>query len=139
MKTFKLAHLIKGEDLNHHGTLFAGRMAEWFTEACFVAAAATYGNSESIVCVKIHGMRFREPLNKGDILAVASKVVLTGTTSITAYAAVSREGEEKVVVDGFITFVTVDGNGKKIPHYLEEPKAQNQEDALLIEEAKKLK
>ena len=31
--------LVKGEDLNHHGTLYAGRTAEWFVEAGFIAAA----------------------------------------------------------------------------------------------------
>ncbi len=28
MKDYQIAHLIKSEDLNHHGTLFAGRSAE---------------------------------------------------------------------------------------------------------------
>ncbi len=138
MKTYKLGHLIKGEDLNHHGTLFAGRMAEWFTEACFVAAASTYGKTESIVCVKIHGMTFKKPLNKGDILSVKSKTVLTGRTSITVYGWASREGNEETIVDGFVTFVTVDADGNKIPHYLESPQAKTKEDLVLIEEAKKL-
>jgi len=31
MKETSIPHLVKGEDLNHHGTLFAGRMAGWFT------------------------------------------------------------------------------------------------------------
>ena len=34
------SRLVKSEDLNHHGTLFAGRTAEWFVEAGFVSAAA---------------------------------------------------------------------------------------------------
>ena len=33
MKEYKISHLIKSEDLNHHGTLFAGRTAEWLVEA----------------------------------------------------------------------------------------------------------
>ena len=41
MKTFVTHRLVKGEDLNHHGTLFAGRSAEWFVESGFIAAAAT--------------------------------------------------------------------------------------------------
>ena len=32
-------HFVKSEDLNHHGTLFAGRTAEWFVEAGLMAAA----------------------------------------------------------------------------------------------------
>lgn len=42
MKVFKISHLVKSEDLNHHGTLFAGRTAEWLVEAGFVTAAADH-------------------------------------------------------------------------------------------------
>ena len=34
MEIVKISRLVKSEDLNHHGTLFAGRGAEWFVEAC---------------------------------------------------------------------------------------------------------
>lgn len=139
MKSYKGARLVKGEDLNHHGTLFAGRMAEWFTEACFVAAASLYGKTESIVCIKIHGMKFRAPMNKGDILTIESKAVLTGNTSITVYGVASRENDDRILVDGFITFVVVDHEGKKIPHHLEPPKPENDQEAALVEEAKKLR
>lgn len=44
MKVFKISHLVKSEDLNHHGTLFAGRTAEWLVEAGFVTAAAEHGD-----------------------------------------------------------------------------------------------
>ena len=36
-KTFITHHLVRSEDLNHHGTLFAGRSSEWFIEAGFIA------------------------------------------------------------------------------------------------------
>jgi len=39
METLTIYHLVKSEDLNHHGTLFAGRGAEWLVEAGFIAAA----------------------------------------------------------------------------------------------------
>ena len=32
MKNYYTTRLVKSEDLNHHGTLFAGRMSEWFVE-----------------------------------------------------------------------------------------------------------
>jgi hypothetical protein len=32
-KVFSTMRLVKSEDLNHHGTLFAGRSAEWFVES----------------------------------------------------------------------------------------------------------
>lgn len=48
MKVFKISHLVKSEDLNHHGTLFAGRTAEWLVEAGFVTAAAEHGRPQAV-------------------------------------------------------------------------------------------
>jgi len=53
----KTLRLVKSEDLNHHGTLFAGRTAEWFVESGFIAAASIL-DPKTIVCLKIHGMYF---------------------------------------------------------------------------------
>ncbi|NTU75550.1 MAG: acyl-CoA thioesterase, partial [Anaerolineaceae bacterium] len=39
IQTCVTQHLVKSEDLNHHGTLYAGRTAEWFVESGFIAAA----------------------------------------------------------------------------------------------------
>lgn len=33
MRKYYTTHLVKSEDLNHHGTLFAARMASRFVEA----------------------------------------------------------------------------------------------------------
>ena len=57
IKTFTTYRLVKSEDLNHHKTLFAGRGAEWFVEAGYIAATSMV-NPENLVCAKIHGMRF---------------------------------------------------------------------------------
>ncbi len=66
--TYNIHHLVKSEDLNHHGTLFAGRCAEWFVEAGFIAAASLT-HPENIVCSKIHGMVFSRPVRLwGDYL-----------------------------------------------------------------------
>jgi acyl-CoA hydrolase len=52
-KVVYTTRLVKSEDLNHHGTLFAGRTAEWFVESGFIAAARLI-NPQNIVCLKIH-------------------------------------------------------------------------------------
>ena len=39
-ETVVTSRLVKSEDLNHHGTLFAGRTAEWFVESGFIAATS---------------------------------------------------------------------------------------------------
>jgi acyl-CoA hydrolase len=139
MKNYYTTRLVKSEDLNHHGTLFAGRMSEWFVEGCFIAAANHHGNPEEIVCVKLHGMKFGKPARKGQIIQLTTQVVLTGNTSMTVYGKVTEIDGTEISVDGYITFVCVDENGKKKPHGIPTPIPQNDEEARIIEIAKNLR
>jgi len=110
--------LVKSEDLNHHGTLFAGRTAEWFVESGFIAAASLL-DPQNVVCLRIHGMFFTKPAKSGDVLKFSSKIVYTGKTSLTSYVHVEKNGDEKPLVDGFVTFIHVNEETKSAPHYLE--------------------
>lgn len=130
-ETFTMTRLVKSEDLNHHGTLFAGRMAEWFVEGCFIAAASMHGNPEEIVCVKLHGMKFSKPAQKGQIIKLTTRVVKTGNTSITVHGRVTDVNDQGCSVEGFITFVCIDEAGVKKPHGLQLP-VPNTEDELKI-------
>ncbi len=112
-KIFTTHRLIKNEDLNHHGTLYAGRSAEWFVEAGFIAAASLT-RPENIVCLKIHGMTFIRPTHPGEIIVFESRIILAGRSSLHAHVAMLAKGES--VLDGFITFVHVDHEGKSQPH-----------------------
>ncbi len=114
--TYTSSHLVKSEDLNHHGTLYAGRTAEWFVESGFIAAASLT-RPENIVCLKIHGMTFSRPVKKGEIISFESKIVHTGKSRLISYIRVKVGGQ--VVVEGFITFVHVDLEGKPLPHGVE--------------------
>lgn len=116
-RTFNYDRLVKSEDLNHHQTLFAGRCSEWFVEAGFIAVAGVLPPS-NIVCVKIHGLTFTSPLYSGDIACFKSKIVYTGQTSVKVYVAVRDHKNKKTLVQGFITFVHVDQDGKSSPHGL---------------------
>ena len=111
--TFTTNRLVKNEDLNHHGTLYAGRSAEWFVEAGFIAAAGLT-RPEDIVCLKIHGMTFLRPVRGGDIVTFESRIILAGSSSLHAYVRMQAKGE--AVMDGFITFVHVDREGRAQPH-----------------------
>ncbi len=113
---FTSVHLVKGEDLNHHGTLYAGRTAEWFVESGFIAAASMT-KPENIVCLRIHGMTFSRPIRKGELPVFTSRVVLTGETRIVSLIEVHVLG--KLAVRGFISFIHVDLDGKPMPHGLE--------------------
>ncbi|MDD2189794.1 MAG: hotdog domain-containing protein [Eubacteriales bacterium] len=117
MKDYQIAHLIKSEDLNHHGTLFAGRSAEWLVESAFVSAAAQHGRPQDVLCVNIHGFTFKKPVQKGDIITFYSKVARVGQTSITVYVKATSEIHGTAHVDGFLTFVCVEPDTKrKRPH-----------------------
>ena len=74
-------HFVKNEDLNHHGTLFAGRAAEWFVEAGLMSAAI-HLPVQNIVCVKIHGMNFSRPIHLGETVRFDSRAVSAGKTSL---------------------------------------------------------
>ena len=139
MRYVEIARLVKSEDLNHHGTLYAGRMSEWFVESCFIAAAELTHRPESVVCLKIHGMMFKVPGQKGDILKQLSKVVGVGKSSITVYGQVKRQKDGAVLVDGFITFVNVDEKGKPVPHNLELTPPEDREEEALRKAAANLK
>lgn len=110
------SRLVKSEDLNHHGTLFAGRAAEWFVETCFICGAKATGKPENIVCVKIHGFTFNEPATKGDVLNFEARLAKTGRTSFTVYGKITKNDSNNILSDGYITFVFVDEKGKPMPH-----------------------
>jgi acyl-CoA hydrolase len=129
--------LVKSEDLNHHGTLFAGRTAEWFVESGFISVASLL-NPQNIVCLKIHGMFFTKPAKSGDVLKFSSRVVYAGNTSLTSYVHVENNGAEKPLVDGFVTFIHVDENTRPFPHHLQ-INPVNEEDKILYEAAKNLR
>ncbi len=127
-------HFVKSEDLNHHGTLYAARTAEWFVEAGLIAASNLVP-PENIVCVKIHGMSFARPVCLGEVVQFQSKIVLTGKTRMVAF--IRMCGKEDEVVRGFITFVNVDQAGVPFAHGIEITPT-SPEDLALQEEARNL-
>ncbi len=115
LTTFTLYHLVKSEDLNHRGTLFAGRSAEWFVKVGFIAAAAQ-ARPENIVCLKIHGMRFDRPVNRGEVICFESKIAFAGRTRLVASIKMKGKNNLDQIVEGFITFIHVDMDGNPTPH-----------------------
>ena len=103
-------------------------------EAGFIAAADML-NPEFILCLKIHGMQFRRPVRPGEVVRFVSSVVLAGRSSLVAYIRADVKGQ--LTVDGFITFVYVDENGKPRPHGLV-IEADTPEEIELQEQARRL-
>ena len=113
IESLTIHHLVKGEDLNHHRTHYAGRGAEWLVEAGFIAASNLIP-PEYVLCLKIHGMTFTRPVEPGEVVRFDSRIVFTGRSRLIAYIRATTKGE--LTVDGFITFVYVDDHGKSRPH-----------------------
>lgn len=134
LTSYSTHHLVKSEDLNHHGTLYAGRTAEWFVESGFVAAASLT-KPENVVCLKIHGMRFSRPVQRGDLICFTSRIAHAGTTSLVAYIKSEVKGE--TVVDGFITFIHVGADGRTFPHGVAVV-PESEEEVALSEQARNL-
>ncbi len=138
MSKVTTARLIKSEDLNHHGTLFAGRAAEWFVETCFICGAKITGKPENVVCVKVHGFTFNEPATKGDVLNFEARLAKVGRTSFTVYGKITKNNSNHILSDGFITFVFVDEKGKAIPHNLTLEEPVDEEDIEIRKRAESL-
>jgi len=129
-------HLVKGEDLNHHGTLYAGRGVEWMVEAGFMTASAAV-NSENIVCMRINSLLFIKPVPQGQMVRYDSQVCFAGRTSITVYVSVTNSKTGEFIVDGFFTYVYTDEEGKSKAHgIIVEPKTEAERE--LYDEAKQL-
>lgn len=132
----EIHHVVMGPDLNHHGTLFAGQGAKWFVEAGFIAAA-NLTSPERIVCVNIHGMHFKTRVPLGTVVRFESRMILSGRTRLVAYVKAVKSRNEELIVDGFLTFVHVDSEGRPVPHGIE-IEAASEEDIGLQEKARAL-
>lgn len=137
MRTHSICRLVKSEDLNHHGTLFAGKTAMWFVESGFIAAASLT-HPENIVCLNIHGMLFLKPIHNGAIVRFESKVALAGKTRLVSYVKVVDNRSDEFLLDGFISFVHVDRQGRPVPHGIVIETA-DPEDRALQERARNLR
>lgn len=129
----KLIHFVKSEDLNHHGTLYAGRCVEWMVEAGLIAACDVT-QSEDIVCMRINGLLFRKPVAKGTLVAIQSSVAYAGRTSLMSYVEVSNKITGEFIVDGFFTYVYVDKDGRPKPHGIT-ISAETDEEAAIMRDA----
>ncbi len=114
----EILHLVRPEDLNHHGTLFAGKMAMWLVEAGLIAASRLSGKPEDVVCVQLDGMRFKRPVNNGDLIEIKSKIAYLGSTSITVYSEVLRGQEADSIVSNMAVYVVVDKDNRPYAHGL---------------------
>lgn len=140
MKEYETIHLVKGEDLNHHETLFAARATEWLIEAGFVTAACEHGNSDEVVLRNLHNLSFSKPVQKGSVVKFISRVVFAGSTSLMVAVQAKNAMTGDVAVEAFITFVTIEqGSGKKKVHNVVLDEAADEEEMSLREKAEQIR
>ncbi len=116
--TLATRHLIRPEHMNHHGCLYAGILSEWMTEASFVGLAAVLGRTGGVVLAAMKELSIFRSMYSGTILELNYRVTALGTTSITLEITgrdfLTGEDDCRAV----FVYVTVDEQGKKIPHGL---------------------
>ena len=119
LPTITAAHLAKSIDLNHHGTLFAGRMAEWVVEVGFMTARAVLGCSpDSLVCACLDRLNFNRSVPKGSTVELTGSAAHVGRSSVTIYIeanVLNSQSQRDRGTGAFSTFVHVDDERAK-PH-----------------------
>lgn len=128
-------HLVQNVDLNHHGSLYAGRSANWLVETALMAAASLLP-IESIVAVRINDINYLAPVYAGEVLKISGRVVYTGRSSLMVYAYAEVDGNK--VIDGFLSFVHINKEGHPVPHGII-IQAETEEEFELFERAKRIR
>ena len=115
METYKL---VLPEHLNHYGYLYGGTLLAWVDEVAWIAASLDYPGCK-FVTVAMDKVEFKKSVRQGSILRFEAARAREGTTSVDYRVDVYRdeletEKREQVFTTG-ITFVCLDGEGKKRP------------------------
>ena len=113
METYKL---VMPEHLNHFGFLFGGNLLMWTDEIAYIAVTLDYPGC-NFVTVGMDKIEFRKSIRQGTILCFETTQGRLGTTSVEYIVNVTREeissGQKELVFTTSITFVSVDGEGRK--------------------------
>lgn len=124
------AHMVLGRDLNPHDTLFAGQAAAYMIECGFLAIQS-FLDTPHIVCLGLDGLRFLQPVHKGDTIRIDSTIVDAGRSSAGAYITLSLLPDGPVAASCFVSFVHIDEEtGRSLPHGVALPPLTGTEQSL---------
>lgn len=123
MKRYRSSHMVRMENLNHHGNLYAGQGIEWMVETSFIVVCTEYGDPQGLLYKNTHKFDFYKTVNPGDIITYEGVIVRAGRTSLTLRVGLYNEKTGDLHAEGFTTFVSVDENNHAVPHgmVLDEP------------------
>lgn len=119
MKRYRSSHMVRMENLNHHGNLYAGQGIEWMIETSFIVVCTEYGDPQGLLYKNTHKFDFYRSVAPGDIITYEGLIVRTGRTSLTLRVGLYNEQTGALHAEGFTTFVTVDENNRPVPHGIE--------------------
>lgn len=111
-------HFVRPEAHNHHETVYAGRLADWLTEAAMIGVTKLLGRNDHVVLAALKEVRITKPVTAGTILEFEYAAVHLGTTSIEIAVSVKDMLTGIGHARGSAVFVTVDEEGRKTPHGL---------------------
>ncbi len=110
-------HLVRPQHTNAHGTLFGGELMAWVDIAA--ATAAMRHARKAVVTASIDALHFLAPIKTGWLVTLDASVNFTARTScevgvkVIAYDPIS--GETNHTASAYLTFVSLDGNGRPTP------------------------
>ncbi len=114
-------HLIKGEDLNHHQTLYGARCVEWCVHLAYVAAENCFDEFRPMVFMSVRNVMVRRPVRIGEILELTGRAEYLNDTMIGIRVdgrKLHPKDDTRLVVTGSFLFCTVDERGGAVPHGL---------------------
>lgn len=111
------SELMMPQDANNLGHVFGGVILSMMDK---VAAIAAFRHSRtSVVTVSIDRVDFREPIHVGDLVVMKASVNYAGRTSMEVGVRVEAEdllrGTRRHTNSCYLTFVSIDRNGRPIP------------------------
>lgn len=102
--------------LNHYGYLFGGYLLQWVDEYSYITANLDFPGHR-FVTIALDNVVFRKNIRLGSVLKFDINRTKLGNTSATYNVKVFSDsiesGTEELVFDTNITFVNVDGEGRK--------------------------
>lgn len=108
--------LVLPNDTNNHNSLFGGILLKKTDEIASISARR-HCRTE-VVTASIDSVDFLYPINPTDSICLESFVTWTGKTSMEVFVKAIKEnlnnGERKIAATAFLTFVSLDKNGKPI-------------------------
>lgn len=124
MRRYRSYHMIKSENLNHHGNLYAGQGIEWMVETSFIAIGCEYDDPQGILYKNTQKFDFYHSVYPGDIVYYEGTIVRAGRASVTMRVGLYDAKTGTLNAEGFTTFVIVNPEtNKPVPHgiVLDEP------------------